>query len=399
MQHAPEIVPAYRHADCLLCGPGPSELLYARPDYRLQNDEGARLRLDLHYRLCLRCGLVYQAPRPDPASWLAFYAGCRAGCTLRSEFASDDDLFPVSPEKAELYRRACPPGSRVLEIGCGSGHLMAWLRAKCDCRPFGLEVSRPLADFAEQRFGFRVLRRPAETLQLRRESLDAVVSVHTFEHLDDPLGVLRRVAAMLKPKGRIILEVPSVYRPSDGLRDIYSAHTIMFSPATLERLALLAGLRVETLLTPDNLFAVLVKQPGPALPSNDAEGVRAFFSDFYTAYQAQKTAVDRRMRDHLARWQRQKTRLAIWGAGEHSMQLLQEYPLAELAPIGLIDASPQRWGQTLEGLPILPPQHLQEGDVEEVLVSSRAFENEIAGRLRQEFPRLRVATLYQEIAP
>jgi methionine biosynthesis protein MetW len=40
----------------------------------------------------------------------------------------------------ESDRRWCPPGSRVLDLGCGDGELLAWLQRDKGCSGYGIEI-------------------------------------------------------------------------------------------------------------------------------------------------------------------------------------------------------------------------------------------------------------------
>src|SRR5947207_1428556 len=46
------------------------------------------------------------------------------------------------------------------------------------------------------------------------EQFDAVFLIHTLEHLDDPVAVLRRVDRWLSARGRLFVVVPNANAPS-----------------------------------------------------------------------------------------------------------------------------------------------------------------------------------------
>jgi len=72
------------------------------------------------------------------------------------------------------------------------------------------------------------------------------------EHIQDPRGIISNLGKLLKPKGRLIVEVPSA---DDALLSLYdcdtfqrftymSQHLFLFNASTLALLAKQAGLRV-----------------------------------------------------------------------------------------------------------------------------------------------------------
>jgi 2-polyprenyl-3-methyl-5-hydroxy-6-metoxy-1,4-benzoquinol methylase len=89
----------------------------------------------------------------------------------------------------------------ILDIGCSSGRLLASLTGLYRC--FGYELNETAARQAEAK-GITILTR-AELETVPKSSYDAVVMVDLFEHLQDPLRLLKRCAELLKPGGWLVL--------------------------------------------------------------------------------------------------------------------------------------------------------------------------------------------------
>jgi methionine biosynthesis protein MetW len=88
-----------------------------------------------------------------------------------------------------------PQGSRVLDLGCGSGALMAHLRDQRGCRGFGIEIDDALVA--------QCIRRGVKVLQLNLEdglsvfdddSFDVVLQLDTLQNLRHTEQVLRETA-------------------------------------------------------------------------------------------------------------------------------------------------------------------------------------------------------------
>jgi len=151
-----------------------------------------------------------------------------------------------------------PPG-RALEMGCYLGDVTEMLAARYTDLTV-IEASSELAGAAQKRLGARArfLQGMFETIDVA-EHFDAIFLMHTLEHLDDPVHVLRRAGGWLNDSGRLFVVVPNANAPSRqiavqmGLIPFNSAvtdaerehgHRRTYSLDTLERDVVGAGLRI-----------------------------------------------------------------------------------------------------------------------------------------------------------
>lgn len=98
------------------------------------------------------------------------------------------------------------PGSRVLDIGCGTGEILRYLP---DVHYVGYDISQAYIDWARKRFGDRGefrCRAVSEDLEVAASSFDLAIAHGVVHHLDDEqAGSLFRVAKRaLKPGGRLV---------------------------------------------------------------------------------------------------------------------------------------------------------------------------------------------------
>jgi SAM-dependent methyltransferase len=106
------------------------------------------------------------------------------------------------------------PAGRALELGCYLGDSTEWLCGRYDDLTV-IEAAPSLVEAAQMRFGDRA-RFVCSTFEAAElaETFDAIFLINTLEHLDDPVGVLRRIRSWLAPKGRLFLLVPNAQAPS-----------------------------------------------------------------------------------------------------------------------------------------------------------------------------------------
>jgi len=106
---------------------------------------------------------------------------------------------------ARVIRRLRPQGGRLLDFGCGTGHLLKRLSPHFetygyDAAPFARSRSRVTAPDAV------ILE---EWYSLPPASFDVIVSLHTLEHLPQPLAALQRLASKLAYGGGFFFVVPN----------------------------------------------------------------------------------------------------------------------------------------------------------------------------------------------
>lgn len=88
-------------------------------------------------------------------------------------------------------------GDRVLEVGCGRGHLTRRL-AERGIDIIGIDANPKAADAAGTE---RVVTMRAESLDFDDESFDVVLSVHALEHIPDLEEALQEMARVLRGGG------------------------------------------------------------------------------------------------------------------------------------------------------------------------------------------------------
>ncbi len=187
-----------------------------------------------------------------PDCGLLFYT---SGAIGDAAFYEELQQFPwyYQGDKQEYATVAelIPAGSRVLEVGCGSGAFTEYLDASCEYT--GLEFNSQAVQKAVAR-GLNVQKLPVAEFSCHNvgSQMDVVCSFQVMEHVPEPDQFLRDCAAAAKPGGRVIMVVPSEDSPNryalDEPLNMPPHHQSRWTQEALQNLMVAAGLVVERVI-------------------------------------------------------------------------------------------------------------------------------------------------------
>lgn len=163
-------------------------------------------------------------------------------------------LFKITPFLKDLFgKRAMmylgkSEGGRLLDIGSGSGDFLN-LMAGLGWQVQGVEPDKEAAELSRKRFGFKIIGQKFIESDLSSEYFDAITAKHVIEHIDDPVGFLKKAWQVLGSAGRLTATTPNIkslghlmfkknWFPLEPPR-----HLFLFSAETLKEAALRAGLK------------------------------------------------------------------------------------------------------------------------------------------------------------
>jgi ubiquinone/menaquinone biosynthesis C-methylase UbiE len=150
---------------------------------------------------------------------------------------------------------AYPPGSRVLEVGCGVGAQTVHLvRSSPGAHLTSIDVDERSLALARARVGEAVEWRHADLFDMadeNEEEYDHAFVCFVLEHLREPERALERLRGLIRPGGTITV-IEGDHGSAFFHPDSPAAHTVIGCLVTLQRRAggdALIGRRVEPLLT------------------------------------------------------------------------------------------------------------------------------------------------------
>jgi 2-polyprenyl-3-methyl-5-hydroxy-6-metoxy-1,4-benzoquinol methylase len=138
--------------------------------------------------------------------------------------------------------------SEILDFGCGRGGFIK-LTQEVSKRSVGLELNKINRKYIND-IGVQCVNHLSE---LKDEKFDVITLNHVFEHLNDPINILKELQSHLKSNGVIIIEVPharDLLLETFNLESFknftfWSDHLILHTKKSLESFTKNSGLQVR----------------------------------------------------------------------------------------------------------------------------------------------------------
>jgi SAM-dependent methyltransferase len=153
-----------------------------------------------------------------------------------------------------VLRAGGPHAGRALDVGCAAGFCMAGMR-ELGFETHGLEISDVIGGHAREHFGFgdAVYIGTLESSPYPDNHFDLITMWDVVEHVPDPVALLRKAGALLKPDGLLVIETQDI--DSRFARRLgprwhhykHEEHIYHFNPVTVRTLLGQAGFETTKL--------------------------------------------------------------------------------------------------------------------------------------------------------
>ncbi len=188
---------------CPYCQLQNSFALY--PTYDIFNDK-------FFINKCKSCDAFFLAPKPTSEQLARAYD--------ESYYGSGDEKFKEGMiekmldyfrmKRAKTVSNYIGRKGKVLDIGCGNGKFLSFVKNEGNIEIFGIEMEGNSAKRAEKIPGIHLKKGFLEKNDFASESLDAITLFHVFEHLSEPKQTVEIISKILKKGGILMMSFPNI---------------------------------------------------------------------------------------------------------------------------------------------------------------------------------------------
>lgn len=250
---------------------------------------------DFQFVTCDKCGLAYQSPRLRIEHIGAYYDDEYIAHRKETNWGILSWFYRQAMEKHDrekdkLVRRylKLDPGDRVLDVGCGSASFLQRLRKRYDVEASGVDFK----DLTHLSFYDQVTFHEGlfYEQELPDDHYDLLTMWHFLEHDYDPVRTLETARRVMKPDGRLVIEVPRFDSVSYRLfRERWPGlqapqHTVLYTKRMLLNFVERVGLEVVDYLPYGAFPAYFYLFAGVAFKLRKGKGInlrRAIYPYFF----------------------------------------------------------------------------------------------------------------------
>lgn len=206
------------------------------------------------YLRCRTCGSGFSLMRVENIS--------EAATVHTAVYYTPENEGAATVAEAEKYflsqLQKFKSSGKLLDVGCGRGKWMHYIREHTRFQVEGVEPSEEAAAYARNAFDLPVITGDLNSASFPESSFDIVYIRHVLEHITEPRTFLAEIRRILKPGGICVVHVPNDASITNAMKRIlyrigftgefgslfYPLHVTGFTPYSLNTLFRNDGFRL-----------------------------------------------------------------------------------------------------------------------------------------------------------
>ncbi len=341
-----------------------------------ENDLDDEKGIDIILKQCLNCGLVQAVGEP-----VSYYRD-----VIRATGVSEEMRAFREIQYGEWIQENNLEGKKIIEIGCGKGEYMNFMRA-AGADVYGLEHFSESVKTA-QKNGLNVFEGFVEDefCKIPGAPYDGFYIMNFLEHIPEPGKFLRGIANNLSDNAYGIVEVPNfdMMLKKSLYSEFIQDHLSYFTEETLIRLLENNGFQVQSCksIWYDYIISAKVKKRSYTVISG---------------FLKKHIQLKQQMKKFLESQKSKGKNIAVWGAGHQALANLSLLEMDEYIDC-ILDSAEFKQDKFTPAthIPILSPEILKKCEIQVVVIMAGGYSNEIANIMEREYPEIEKVILTEE---
>lgn len=388
---------------CPICGNKKGEKLKNISMYKLGENNPLPLSYDVV--CCSKCGFAYGDVDATQKEYDQYYRECNM-------YAENAALKVTEIEREEefiqVYKTFCHiigPDANIIDIGCGSGDFLGFLKGKGFTNLCGMDPSKDSVEKLMERGVRGVCNGIFEPVAWEEKNkYDLIISIGVIEHIYDLRNYLSQILQYMRrdKKSYLLCECPAVEgfeKYIHPIPDYFNhEHINYFSKRSLDNLLNGFGLyRVNEDVYVDigsgnsrgqliiALYEMTDKKGEITYDSTSMNPINNYFKEV----SARESELEGKVQALLST----SKKLLIWGSGAYAMQLIKKYPeLMEKAEC-FIDNNSAKQGLKIGEKMVYGPEYIQNSEEMIIAICSMMNANDIEAQIKCNIPNCSIVIL------
>jgi 2-polyprenyl-3-methyl-5-hydroxy-6-metoxy-1,4-benzoquinol methylase len=172
---------------------------------------------------------------------------------------------------------------KILDVGCGTGCNLEYLRSHGYRDVVGLDFSTSALEFCHSRGLQQVVCADGTFPPFKDQAFEMITSLDMIEHVQEDAASLRALGNMLKPNGRLVIFTPA-FQFLWSWQDEVSHHYRRYTAPDLRAKVEAAGLHIEKLTYANTLLFPLIWAGRTLLKISGREGKGTSENDLHPSW-------------------------------------------------------------------------------------------------------------------
>jgi SAM-dependent methyltransferase len=379
---------SYDSTDCFACGSILSTVVYEYTTHLIFGSEKYPVNSTLN--LCTTCGLVLNNPRLSEKTLQWLYGTWYGADTA---LYGSGELEQMNTARLSFIKKYAALPGKVIDIGCGGASFLSLLKSEA-VEVYGVEPSRDLREYAKSKYDINIFdgEMDANFVAEHEGRYDLVTFNEVLEHVYNPIDFLTLAARLTS--NLLYFDVPDSLRPRfANIADFFGIeHLNHFTSFSIERVANSLGLEVVA-MEPDETHPILKVLLRKSISKESISGIAnevSIVEESFRKYKSDRAVFLSGLKSNFAGI----TDIVIYGAGRHTIQMIESGLLEGITIRGVVDSNPEKHGVSFLDTKIEEPSMLAESQYP-VVISSFDSQDDISTFLTNNFPQVTQIRLYK----